>query len=81
MRATFKGETRDVGLNPTGYVADWITLQARDVKAIREMFDRSGSAPGSQFGAWLAQLEARFPENRGTGQETLLREDPSESKI
>lgn len=75
MKATYDGRTREVGLNPTGYHADTITLQARDVRAIRTMFLQSGAAPGSQFGAWLAQLESRFPDNR----EPVLKTLPSEN--
>lgn len=57
------GTTRDVPLLTSaaiGYVANSITIGAKDVSQLRTMLNRGPA----QLDTLLAQLEARFPENR-----------------
>ena len=56
------GTTRETTVRDcTGYIADSITLDGRDLNEIVAMFER---LPRGEFAAWLLQLRARFPENR-----------------
>ncbi|RVC71320.1 hypothetical protein EN759_00455 [Mesorhizobium sp. M00.F.Ca.ET.038.03.1.1] len=49
--------------NCTGYVATSIALDAADVRRMRSLFEGNPS----EFRVAMAQLEARFPENRVGG--------------